>query len=516
MRSSRDRIAAVVVVLAVFMTNLDLWIVNVALPALGSGFARHGRPPSLADLSWVLNAYAITLAALLVVAGRLADRVGQRTVFLAGVVVFTLASAACALAPNLGVLVVARIVQASGAALQLPTSLALLLAAVRKRDEPGAARAWAAVGGLAAASGPVLGGLLVEIDWRWVFVVNLPIGVATIIAGLRTLPRARSRESGPVPDLLGAVLVTASVATLTGALVQAPTWGWGSARTVGLLAIAAVTGGWFARRCLRHHTPLMELHLLRLPRFGIANAGVFVFSVAFAIMLLSNVLWCQEVWHWSALRTGVAMVPGPALVPIVTIASARAMRRLGPGPLVFAGGLLFSAGLTWRVVFVSDAADYVRDLLPSMVLGGIGVGLALGTLIAAGVTSLPANRSATGSALVNSGRQIASALRRRHSRDDAGWTRRSRRVPGRLDDRRGAQRCLCDDRAAATAIGAADGLGRGDRRGPRARRRLRSDTAAPGPSNSGAIPGTPPDALDLRVNGSPSRPLAADRSSDNT
>jgi EmrB/QacA subfamily drug resistance transporter len=409
-RSSRGKIAAVVVVLAVFMTNLDLWIVNVALPALGNGFAQHGRPPSLADLSWVLNAYAITLAALLVVAGRLADRIGQRTVFLAGVVVFTVASAACALAPSLGVLVFARIVQASGAALQLPTSLALLLATVPEARRPGAARAWAAVGGLAAASGPVLGGLLVEIDWRWVFVVNLPIGVATLVAGLRTLPRAATRESGPVPDLVGAVLVTASVATLTGALVQAPSWGWGSSRTIGLLAIAAATGVWFARRCLRHHTPLMELHLLRRPRFGIANAGVFVFSVAFAIMLLSNVLWCQEVWHWSALRTGLAMVPGPALVPIVTIASARAMRRLGPGPLVFAGGLLFSAGLIWRVVFVSDVPDYVRDLLPSMILGGIGVGLALGTLIAAGVTSLPANRSATGSALVNSGRQIASAL----------------------------------------------------------------------------------------------------------
>ena len=503
-------------VLAVFMTNLDLWIVNVALPALGIGFARHGHPPSLADLSWVLNAYAITLAALLVVAGRLADRIGQRTVFLAGVVVFTLASAACALAPNLGVLVVARIVQASGAALQLPTSLALLLAAVPEARRAGAARAWAAVGGLAAASGPVLGGLLVEIDWRWVFVVNLPIGIATIIAGLRTLPRARSRESGPVPDLLGAVLVTVSVATLTGALVQAPTWGWGSARTVGLLAIAAVTGAWFARRCLRHHTPLMELHLLRLPRFGIANAGVFVFSVAFAIMLLSNVLWCQEVWHWSALRTGVAMVPGPALVPIVTIASARAMRRLGPGPLVFAGGLLFSAGLTWRVVFVSacrrlrsrpaaehDSRRHRRRARARHADRGrrdVAAGQPVGDRLGAGQLG-PTDRLRAGS---------------RHSRDDAGWPRRSRRVPGRLGDRRRAQRCLCDDRAAATAIGAADGLGRGDRCGPRAHRGLRSDTAAPGPSNSGAIPGTPPDVLDLRVNGSPSRPLAAAWSSDNT
>jgi hypothetical protein len=206
------------------------------------------------------------------------------------------------------------------------------------------------------------------------------------------------------------VLVTLSVATLAGALVQAPGWGWGSARTVGLLAVAVASGVWFAWRCLHHRSPLMELHLLREPRFAIANSGVAVFSVSFAIMLLSNVLWCQDVWHWSALRTGLAMVPGPALVPIVTVASARAMRRLGPGPLIIAGGVLFAASMLWRVAFVSVRPDYVRDLLPSMILGGAGVGLAMGTLIAAGVTSLPTRRSATGSALVNSNRQIASAL----------------------------------------------------------------------------------------------------------
>src|ERR1700759_3709399 len=154
------------------MTNLDLWIVNVALPALGQGF--HA---SLSDLSWVLNAYAITLAALLVVAGRLGDRIGQRPIFLAGVAVFTVASLGCALAPDLGLLVVARVLQAIGAAAQLPTSLALLLAAVPLERRTPATRSWAAVGGLAAASGPVAGGLLVELDWRWVFVVNLPIGI---------------------------------------------------------------------------------------------------------------------------------------------------------------------------------------------------------------------------------------------------------------------------------------------------------------------------------------------------
>lgn len=409
-QSNRSRVATVVVVLAVFMTNLDLWIVNVALPEMSASFSRAGQPVSLGELSWVLNAYAITLAALLVVAGRLGDRIGQRPVFVGGIVVFTLASLACALAPTLWVLVAARVVQAAGAALQLPTSLALLLATVPAERRTGATRAWAAVGGLAAAAGPVLGGLLVQVDWRWVFVVNLPIGVLAVVAGLAALPRPAARETGPLPDLWGAVLVTLSVATLTGALVQAPAWGWTSGRTLGLLALAVLGAGWFWRRTAGHASPLLELHLLRLPRFGVANVGTFVFGVAFAMMLLSNVLWCQDVWHWSALRTGVALVPGPALVPIVTVLTARAARRFGHGPLVAVGGVLFAAGMLWRTVFVTIAPDYLRDLLPSMILTGAGVGLVLGTLVAAGVQSLPANRAATGSALINSFRQISAAV----------------------------------------------------------------------------------------------------------
>nr|WP_308288118.1 MFS transporter [Streptomyces corallincola] len=398
------------VLLAVFMTNLDLWIVNVALPALGTAFSGPGRPADLASLSWVLNAYAITLAALLVVAGRTGDRVGQRPVFLTGVAVFTLASLACALAPSLPVLVIARVVQAAGAAAQLPTSLALLLATVPAEGRTRATRGWAAVGGLAAAAGPVAGGLLVQVDWRWVFVINVPIGLATLLAGRAVLPRAAARETGPMPDLLGAVLVTVAVAALSGALVQGPEWGWLGGGTVGLLALAVLAGAGFAVRSLRHPRPLFELRLLRLPRFGGASLGTLVFGVAFAIMLLSNVLWCQDVWHWSALRTGLALVPGPALVPVVTLLTARAAHRFGHGPLVAAGGLLFAGAMLWRVAFVSVRPDYVGDLLPSQLLGGIGVGLALGTLVAAGVHALPPDRAATGSALVNSVRQISATV----------------------------------------------------------------------------------------------------------
>lgn len=406
----QTRIVLVVVVAAVFMTNLDLWIVNVALPAMGKGFTHNGHAPTLSGLSWVLNGYAVGLAALLIVAGRLGDRIGHRRVFLVGVVIFTLASALCAVAPNLPVLVAARVLQSVGAAAQLPTSLALMMLVVPADRRTAVARGWSAVGALAAASGPVIGGLLVEQSWRWVFVVNLPIGIISLLVGYRALPHPVGREREPLPDLIGAGLVTVAVATFTGALVQAPSWGWTSPATLGLLLLAVLAGGVFIRRCAVHLSPLFELALFSVRGFGIANAATFVFSVGFSIMLLSNVLWCQELWHYSALRTGLAMLPGPALVPIVTVLSARAVHRLGSGPVAALGSAFFAGSLLWRVGMVSSSPAYVRDLLPSMLLGGTGVGLALGTLIAAGVTSLPVHRAATGSAMVNAGRQIAGAV----------------------------------------------------------------------------------------------------------
>jgi EmrB/QacA subfamily drug resistance transporter len=394
-----------VVAAAIFMSNLDLFIVNVALPSIGADFGG-----SLARLSWILNAYAITFAALLIAAGRLGDRIGQRRVFLAGVAIFTIASALCAAAPNLGVLVAARVLQAAGAAALIPTSLALLLAATPAPKRAGAVRGWAAIGGVSAALGPVIGGVLVQANWRWVFLVNLPVGLAAIIAGRMVLPHPAARPDEPLPDLLGAALLTVGIGGLTGALVEAPSWGWASARTIGLFAVAALALAWFLARCLTHDRPLIELALFRIPNYGTATAAVFLFSLGFAAMLLSNVLWCQEVWHYSALATGLAIAPGPAMVPALAIASGPLVQRFGPGRVAAAGNVFFAAGLLWRVVFAGTTPNYVTDLLPSMLLTGIGVGLALPTLISTSATALPADRFGTGSAIVNTSRQVAAAL----------------------------------------------------------------------------------------------------------
>jgi EmrB/QacA subfamily drug resistance transporter len=404
--NSKTRTVFAVVVAAVFMSNLDLFIVNVALASIGKGFGGS----SLAALSWVLDAYAITFAALLVVAGRLGDRAGQRGLFLLGLAVFTAASAGCAAAPDLGVLVAARVAQAAGAAALIPTSLALLLATTPPEQRGGRVRAWAAVGGVSAALGPVIGGVLVQADWRWVFLVNLPVGAAAFLAGAAVLPRPPANTHQPLPDLVGAVALTAAVGGLTGGLVEGPTWGWTSDATIALLAGAAIAMGWFLRRCARHDRPLVELALLRIPTFRAASAALFLFSIGFSMMLLSNVLWCQDVWHYSAVRTGLAIAPGPAMVPLLAIAAGPLVRRFGVGPVAAAGNLVFAAGLLWRVAAVATTPHYAGDLLPGMLLTGIGVGLTLPTLISASATAVPPDRFATGSAIVNMGRQVALAL----------------------------------------------------------------------------------------------------------
>ncbi|MFJ2090803.1 MFS transporter [Streptomyces sp. NPDC087901] len=390
----------------VFVVNLDLFIVNVAVPALGDAFDGS----SLASLSWVLNAYAIVFAALLVVAGRLADRYGHRRGFLLGLGLFTVASALCALAPGVGWLVAARALQAVGAAALMPTSLALLLVNTPPDRRPRAIRSWAAIGGIAAGLGPVVGGALVEADWRWVFLVNVPVGVIGLIAGVRLLPDVRPHREGPFPDLAGAALLTLAIGALALGLVKADAWGWGSARVLASLAAAVLLTGAFWLRSARHPAPVVEPSLLRAPSFVAATLAALLFTVAFASMLLTSVLWCQQVWGYSAIRTGLAIAPGPLVVPLLAVSSGPVVRRLGAGRTAALGCLLFAAGLAWWAVALDPAPHYAVGLLPGMMITGLGVGLALPTLVGAAAAALPPTRFATGSAVTTMARQTGSVL----------------------------------------------------------------------------------------------------------
>ncbi|WP_343246223.1 MFS transporter [Streptomyces sp. SID5785] len=395
-----------IVSVGVFVVNLDLFIVNVAVPALGDSF----DGASLASLSWVLNAYAIVFAALLVPAGRLADRFGHRRGFLLGLAVFTLASALCAAAPGVGWLIAARAVQAAGAAALMPTSLALLLVATPAERRPRAVRGWAAIGGIAAGLGPVAGGLLVEAGWRWVFLVNVPVGLAGLLAGARGLPADRPDRSGPLPDLAGAVLLTGAIGALALGLVESGAWGWSSGRTAGALGSALLLGAAFWRRSARHPAPVVEPSLLRIPAFSAATCAALLFTVAFAAMLLTSVLWCQQVWGYSAIRTGLAIAPGPLVVPVLAMTSGPVVRRLGAGATAAFGCLLFGAGLVWWALAADPAPHYASGFLPGMLVTGVGVGLALPTLVWAAAGALPPERFATGSAVTTMARQTGSVL----------------------------------------------------------------------------------------------------------
>jgi MFS family permease len=307
-------------------------------------------------------------------------------------------------------LVAFRIVQAAGAALLTPTSLGLILATTEPDRRQGAVRAWTAVGGLAAAAGPVIGGLLVAASWRWVFLVNVPIGLTALVVGWRRLPRVPGHPV-PAPDALGALLVTAGDGALALGLVKGGTWGWGSATTIITLSLAVAALALFALHTLRAGNPLIDRALFRLRPFTGASTVAVFFSAAFGAMLLSRVLWAQDVWHWSALTTGLSIAPGPIMVPLFGfVIAGRLTARFGPGAVIAAGSTLFAAGAAWWALAMGLRPDYVGDMLGGMLLTGIGVGLTLPTLMATGASSLPPHSFATGSAVVNMLRQIGLAI----------------------------------------------------------------------------------------------------------
>jgi EmrB/QacA subfamily drug resistance transporter len=396
----------VIVCAGVVLASLDLFIVNVALPQI----ARDLGAKNLGELSWVLNGYAIVYAALLVFFGRLADRYRRDRAFLLGVAVFTAASAACAASTSVGMLVGFRLVQAAGAALLTPTSLGLVLATSAPERRQRSVRAWTATGGLAAAFGPVAGGLLVAASWRWVFLVNVPVGLVAMAIGWRHLPTVEG-GGGERPDPLGAVLVTAGVGTLTFGLVKGSDWGWTSPSIVGCLLGAAALIALFAWHCGASRNPLVDPTLFRSRRFTGASVVALGFSGAFGAMLLSVVLWEQGVWGWSALHAGLAIAPGPLMVPLVSFGLAgRLLSRFGPAVVIGLGCLVFGAGVaSWALTLQAHPQDLVA-VIAGMILTGVGVGLTLPTMMATAAASLPPRSFATGSAVVNMIRQTGLAL----------------------------------------------------------------------------------------------------------
>jgi EmrB/QacA subfamily drug resistance transporter len=395
-----------IVCTGIVLVTLDLFIVNVALPDMARDLGSH----DLGGLSWVLNGYAIVYAALLVLFGRLADRHSRRAGFLLGVAIFAAASAACGAATSVPMLVAFRIVQAAGAALLTPTSLGLVLATTTPERRHAAVRTWTAIGGIGASLGPVVGGLLVAASWRRVFLVNVPIGLFALLAGRRWLPAVPGHPA-PRPDALGALLVTGGAAALTLGLVKGRDWGWGSPTTVVVLALAILGLAAFALHCARHRNPLVDPALFRSRAYSGATFVATLFTIAFGGMLLSIVLWEQDTWHWSALKTGLAIAPGPLMVPVFSLLVAgRAIARFGARAVSATGATLFGAGVAWWALAIGLHPDYAGEVLGGMLLTGVGVGLALPTYMASAAASLPPQAFATGSAVITMARQIGLAV----------------------------------------------------------------------------------------------------------
>ena len=389
----------------IVLANLDLFIVNVALPDIAREFGEQ----DLDTLSWILNGYAIVYAAMLIFCGRMAERFPRNVSFLAGIAVFTAASAACALAGSVESLIIYRLLQAAGAALLTPTSMGLILATFPAERRAGAVRVWAAVGGFAAALGPLVGGVLVTFDWRWIFLVNVPIGLLALAVGWIRLPRVAGHDV-PAPNLWAALLITVGIAALTFGIVKLDDADWSTTALVASFAIAGATLGLFVLHCLGSDNPFVDPALFRIGDFTRATLTMTLFSTAFGGFLLSLVLWQERVWHWSAMKIGLAIAPGPFMVPVTSLLVAGPLiARFGPARVVAGGLSVFALGVIVWAVLAGPQADLAFAIL-CVIPSGIGVGLTLPTLMGVATAKLPASSFATGSGVVNMVRQIGFAV----------------------------------------------------------------------------------------------------------
>ena len=392
----------VIASLATLATFLDTTILFVAFPDIAATFTDTGA----AELSWVLNAYTIVFAALLIPAGKIADRVGHRRVFLAGSALFTVASMACGLAPTAEVLIVFRMLQAAGGAALIPASLALVMAAFTHDQLPRAVAIWGAAGAVAGALGPTLGAAIVQsLGWRWAFFINLPIGVYTIVAG-----RSRLHESSDpttrVPAPFGVVLVAAAAGLLSYAVVGAEDSGWVSARTIGLFLAGGLVIAVFIVQQRRTEAPVLDLELFRIRNFRWANLAMLVFGTAFSALFLGSILFLTQVWGWSILQAGFGVAPGPAIVGLVSPRIGTLAGRIGQRPILLIGGALYAGSGAYRLLLLGPESDYLRNYFPSMVLSGIGVGCVFPQLSSVVAQALPQNRRGVGGAALQAGRQF--------------------------------------------------------------------------------------------------------------
>jgi len=397
-----------VVCLAQFMVILDVSIVNVALPSIGSGLGF-----SSAGLQWVINAYTIAFAGFLLLGGRAADLLGRKPIFLAGTAAFALFSLAAALSDSQTTLLGARALQGLAAAVMSPATLSIITTSTSEGPERTRALGiWAAVGGLGASSGALLGGLLTQgLGWPAIFAVNVPLGAAAVLIGLRVIPAGgvREVESERHFDLLGAVLVSAGLATLAYGIVRSDVLGWGSAGVlVPVAAAAALIGGFLHVEHSVSRWPLMPLSIFRISQLRWANVIIVLMYAGLFSMFYFMTLFLQQVQGDGALAAGVSFLPTTLSVFTASNIAPRLVARLGVRTTLSAGMVLASVGLLW-LTQITPGMSYV-EFLPALILSGLGMGISLVSGTVAAMQGVPAADSGLASGLLNTSRMIGGAL----------------------------------------------------------------------------------------------------------
>jgi EmrB/QacA subfamily drug resistance transporter len=387
---------------------LDSTVTNLAVPNVRDAFPGT----SVTGVSWIITAYAVLFAALLAPSGKLADALGRRRLFVAGIGLFTLASLACALAPGLPFLIAARAVQGAGAAAMIPASLAILLLDGPAGRRAGSIGIWSAASAIGAAAGPAAGGLLVELSgWRAVFVINIPIGVVLVIAALRLLDAPGRASFDRIPDPLGTALIALGIGALTLGVTEGGDWGRLAPRTLATFAFGLAALACAVRRSRRHPKPALDAALWGNRTFTATNVTSVLYGMAQYTFMLVGILYVTDVWRYSVLEAGLSNTPGAVAASIIAVGLGRYAAKLGgPRFAVLFGLTVFLAAAVWLTVGLTEEPAFLTLWLPAAVLTGVGMGAATMGTSAAAVLSAPPAMFATASGLNNTARQFGGAL----------------------------------------------------------------------------------------------------------
>ncbi|WP_051237332.1 MFS transporter [Ottowia thiooxydans] len=393
--------------IAVFLVSLDTTMLFAAFRALQAGFPGT----SAADMSWVLNAYTVVYAAMLIPAGGLADTYGRKKVFMLGVTLFLAASAACGLSGTVEWLIAARVAQAIGAAMLTPASLSIVLDAFPDNKRAVAVSMWGAVGGLAAAIGPSVGSFIVDaVGWQWAFYLNLPLGALSLWRGATLLQEAKKPAGRRSVDIVGMGLLIVGVGALALSIVQSesPRWSATELLAAASTGVTALIG--FVLWARLAPAPLVDLRLFKNRTYTFVNLATLSFGMAFSMMFFGFFFYMTEVWHYTLPQAGLAITPGPLLVIPFAILCGRLASRFGHRPFLVGGGLIYACSGLWFLLVPGAQPAYLTDWLPGLVLSGVGVGMVLPSLSAAAVNRLPTDQYAVGSAVNQATRQIGSVM----------------------------------------------------------------------------------------------------------